>query len=145
MPLKYHLILRPDLSKNAVAGKKLVHGQVRSVRTIDLDHICDMISDNSTASHGDVKNILSGLTRIMIRHMGFGDVFKLGELGSFRMIAGCKGAQSEADFSTALFKKGRVIFTPGPMLKRVAADVKFERCEFAKKQTPNKKEVKGIE
>lgn len=139
MALKYHLIQRPDLSKNAVAGKKLVHGQVRSIRTIELDHVCDLISDSSTASRGDVKNILSGLTQIMIRHMGFGDVFRFGELGSFRMIAGCKGAQSEAEFSTLLFKKGRVIFTPGPMLKRVAADVRFEKCDFTKKQTLNKK------
>ena len=143
MPLKYHLVLRPDLSKNAVIGKKLVHGQVRSIRTIELDHVCDLISDSSTASRGDVKNILSGLTQIMIRHMGFGDVFRFGELGSFRMIAGCKGAQSVEEFNTSLFKKGRVIFTPGPMLKRVAANVKFERCEFAKKQTRNKKEGKG--
>ena len=131
MALKYHLIVRKDLSKNAAADAKLYHGQVRSVRIIEFDHLCDLISDNSTASRGDVQVVIAGLTRVMQRTMGFGDVVRLGELGSFRMVAGSKGSITPEEFTTALFKKGRIVFTPGSVLKKMAQDVKFEKGEFA--------------
>lgn len=131
MALKYHLILRKDLSKNAAPDAKLYHGQVRSVRVIEFDHLCDLISDNSTASSGDVQVVIAGLTRIMQRTMGFGDVVRLGELGSFRMVAGSKGSITSEEFTTSLFKKGRIVFTPGSVLKKMAQNVQFEKGEFA--------------
>jgi predicted histone-like DNA-binding protein len=133
MALKYHLVLRKDLSKGAAPEAKLYHGQVRSVRVIEFDHLCDLISDNSTASKGDVHVVIAGLTRVMQRGVGFGDVFRLGELGSFRMVAGSSGAATKEDFNVALFKKGRIVFTPGPALKKLEQEVKFEKGGFAAK------------
>ena len=43
MPLKYHLILHPDLSKNAVTGKNRVHEQVRSIIDSKVLNICTFL------------------------------------------------------------------------------------------------------
>ena len=135
MALKYHLVLRADKSKNAAPAAQLYYGQIRSERTVEFPHLCDLISDNSTASSGDVKVVIDGLVRVMQRSMGFGDVIQLGELGNFRMVAGSKGVATQEEFATSLFKKGHVVFSPGSALRKLSADVKFEKGKFGNNET----------
>lgn len=130
MPLKYHLVLRADKRKNAAAGAQLYYGQIRSERTILFPHLCDLISDNSTASSGDVKIVIDGLVRVMQRSMGFGDVMQLGDLGNFRMVAGSSGVATQEAFNTTLFKKGHIVFSPGSVLRKLETDIKFEKGKF---------------
>ena len=130
MALKYHLVLRADKSKNAAAGAQLYYGQVRTQRTIEFNHMCELISDNSTASSGDVKVVVDGLVRVMQRSMGFGDVIQMGDLGNFRMVAGSKGVATQEEFAPTLFKKGHIVFSPGAVLRKMASDLKFEKSRF---------------
>lgn len=58
----------------AAAGAQLYYGQVRTQRTTEFNHLCELISDNSTASSDDVKVVVDGLIRVMQRSMGFIDV-----------------------------------------------------------------------
>lgn len=59
-----------------------------------------------------------------------GDVIQLGRLGNFRMVAGSKGVENEADFNTSFFNKARIVFSPGTMLTQVKKNVTFEHLDL---------------
>ena len=145
MAIKYHLVLRADKSKNAAAGAQLYYGQVRTQRTIEFNHMCELISDNSTASSGDVKVVVDGLIRVMQRSMGFGDVIQLGDLGNFRMVAGSKGVATQEEFLPTLFKKGHIVFSPGAALRKMAAGLKFEKSNFGTNESGGGTGGDGVE
>lgn len=127
MPLKYHLVQRLDKSKDAVEGSKLFYGQVRAQQKLEFNKLCEIISSYSTASRGDVMLVIDGLLYVMRQHLENGEVVQMGDFGNFRMVAGSKGAAVAENFTTSMFKKGRIVFTPGSMLKEIAAKPKFEK------------------
>lgn len=127
MALMYHLVQRPDKSKNAQAGAKLYYGQIRAQQTLTFDKLCEAITAISTASRGDVMLVTDGLQTVMQQHLENGEVVEMGDFGKFRMLAGSKGTANAEDFTTALFKKGRIIFTPGNRFKSMASKPRFEK------------------
>lgn len=127
MALMYHLVQRPDKTKGAAADAKLYYGQIRAQQTFSFSKLCDAISACSTASRGDVMLVIDGLLIVLLQHLENGEVVEIGDFGKFRMLAGSKGSPKAEDFSTALFKKGRIIFTPGSRLKNLTAKPRFEK------------------
>lgn len=127
MALKYHLVRRRDMRKNAAPSATLLYGQVRSERRISFDRLCKDVSKQSTASKGDVLLVINALIDTMQDHLAEGDIVHLGELGTFRITAGSTGAATEEEFNTSLFKKGRIVFTPGSELKLTTREVNFEK------------------
>ena len=127
MALKYHLVQRLDKSKDAAAGSKLYYGQIRAQQKLEFNKLCEIIASYSTASRGDVMLVIDGLLYVMRQHLENGEVVQVGDFGNFRMLAGSKGTAVADDCTTSLFKKGRIVFTPGPMLKEVTAKPKFEK------------------
>lgn len=133
MSLKYHLVQRPDKRKGATEGSKLYYGQVRAQGTIDFNRLCETIAAYSTASKGDVMLVIDGLLFVLKQSLADGNIVQMGEFGNFRMSAGSSGVETEKEFSTSLFKKGRIIFTPGSMLKEITTKNKFEKLDVITK------------
>lgn len=55
---------------------------------------------------GDVKLVIDGILSVMEERLEEGDVIQLGRLGNFRMVAGSKGVENEADFNTSFSIQG---------------------------------------
>ena len=127
MALTFHLVQRPDMSKNAAEGSKLYYAQTRSLKKLDFDKLCELIAVRSTAFVGDVMLVIEGLLSVMEERLEEGDIVQMGRLGSFRMVAGSKGVANESDFSTSLFNKARIVFTPGSMLNEIRNSAKYEK------------------
>jgi len=127
MPLKYHLVSRRDLRKDAATGARLFYGQIRATNRISFDTLCAQVSRASTASKGDVQLVISSMLECMKDHLAQGDIVQMGELGNFRLTAGSKGAETEKEFTANLFKKGRVVFSPGALLRTASKEVCFEK------------------
>ena len=120
MSLTYHLVQRPDKSEGALEGSKLYYGQIKIRQQVDFDTLCERIADRSTASKGDVMVVIDQA----------GNSVQMGEFGNFRLSVGSSGVANAEDFNTSLFKKGKIIFTPGSRLRTMSASPKFERIEF---------------
>jgi len=127
MPLKYHLVRRRNMAKDAPEGSTLLYGQIRAGRRISFDRLCSEVSRISTASRGDVQLVIATMLDTMNDHLAEGDIIQMGELGNFRFSAGSKGAADEEEFNTSFFKKGKVIFTPGNMLRTATKRVSYEK------------------
>ena len=48
MALSFHLVKRPDMRKDAAEGSKLFYAQVRSLKKLDFNKLCDLIAVRST-------------------------------------------------------------------------------------------------
>jgi predicted histone-like DNA-binding protein len=129
MSLKYHIVERKDLNKEAAEGSTLFYGQIRKGDNIPFNKVCKKISLLSTCSKGDVQNVLDGLGEILREHLEMGQCIKIEGLGHFRMTAGCRGVSDVGKFSTALFKKARILFYPCAELREVVAKAAFEKLQ----------------
>lgn len=127
MALNFHLVKRPDMRKDAAAGSKLFYAQVRSLKKLDFEKLCELIAVRSTAFIGDVMLVIEGLLSVMEERLEEGDVIKMGRLGNFRMVAGSKGIENEKDFNVSLFNKARIVFSPGTMLNKIRNNAKYEK------------------
>lgn len=134
MAISYHLVLRPDMSKNAEKDAKLFYAQTRSSKKVSFEKLCTMISTRSTAFTGDVMLVIEGLLSVMEERLAEGDVIQMGRLGNFRMTAGSKGVATEKDFTTSLFKTARIVFSPGTMLTELRKGTQFEKQSIQVKE-----------
>ena len=130
MALSFHLVKRPDMRKDAAEGSKLFYAQVRSLKKLDFNKLCDLIAVRSTAFIGDVMLVIEGLLSVMEERLEEGDVIQMGRLGNFRMVAGSKGIENEKDFNVSLFNKARIVFSPGTMLNEIRKNAKYEKMDI---------------
>lgn len=137
MPAKYKLVLRKDMRKEAVEGSKLYYANAKAAGTVDVNELCDLIAEGSTASSGDVKLILDELIRVMRRSLGKGEVVKVGELGNFQLQFGSTGTVTEKEFNSTLIKSKRILFRPGKMLRDAINNYTFERITPETPSTPS--------
>ena len=129
MSLNFHVVERPDMSKDAAKGDKLYYGQIRSLKKVSFQKLCDMIAMRSTAFIGDVMLVVEGLLSVMQERLEEGDIIQMGRLGNFRMVAGSKGAATVDDFDTSLFKNGRIVYVPGTMLNDIRKSATYEEIK----------------
>ena len=127
MGIKYHLVLRKNISKKVEEGKEfLYYAQTRATRTCTFDELCDLIAESSTASSGDVKLVVDRMTKFMAKSLERGEVVQLGELGNFQYILGSSGSTSEDVFQASQLRRPRLCFRPGTLLRNLTLTVQGE-------------------
>ncbi|MCC8198244.1 MAG: hypothetical protein LIP06_06625 [Tannerellaceae bacterium] len=137
MALKYHVVCKKDLRKEASADAKLYHGQIRAGDRITLDELSESISALSTASEGDISVVLDGLLMLMRQNLAKGNIVELGDLGNFHMSAGSPGVEDAEAFSAAMFRKGRIVYSPGNrLIKHIRKHVHYEKQTFIEEEDP---------
>lgn len=129
MPLKYRIVLKKDMSKGAVQGSQLYYGQIRSVEKTSFKKLCKLVSGYCTAKPGEVELVLDGLIYVLCILLESGNVIQMGEFGNFRMVAGSKGSATLKDFNPMLFKKPRIVFSPGSMLRQLISEASYDRMD----------------
>lgn len=134
MPLKYRLVKRPDMSKNAAEGSKLFYAQVRAQTKTSFKKLCELVSGYCTATKGEVELVIDGLIYVLKEQLEAGNVIQMGDFGNFRMVAGSKGVATEDAFTTSLFKKSRIIFSPGSLLRDLISKTRYEQMAVVEKE-----------
>ena len=129
MALNYHLVKRPDMRKDAAEGSELYYAQVRALKKISFEKLCNMIAMRSTAFIGDVMLVIEGLLSVMQERLEEGDIICMGRLGNFCMVAGSKGVSVKKDFDPSLFNDARIVYVSGTMLADIKKNAKFEELK----------------
>ena len=131
MAVKYHLVLRKNLSREVEPGQEqLYYAQTRATRTCTFEELCDLIAESSTASSGDVKLVTDRLTKFLAKSLERGEVVQFGELGNFQLLLSSSGSLTTEAFSAAQLRKPRLCFRPGALLRNLTQTVKGERITF---------------
>ena len=81
-------------------------------KPVSTDELCKYIADSTTASKGDVYNVLMSLPKIMELFMKNGRSVKLEDIGTFRYTVSAALTDNEADATEALIRDVKVRFTP---------------------------------
>ena len=129
MSLKYRIVLKRDMSKGAAKDDRLFYGQIRSIDKISYKKLCELVAGYGSAKKGEVSLVIDGLLFVLKEQLESGNVVQMGDFGNFRMVAGSKGSQTLKGFDASLFKKGRIVFTPGALLRQFADKPSFDRLD----------------
>ena len=127
MAIKYRLIQRTDMSKDAEAGAKKYYGSISATGTLTFEQICSSVSAYSTASPGDVKLVLDGLVYVASEALLRGEVVQFGELGNFQLKMSSVGTDEAESYNASMFSHPRIIYRPSSRLKTAIANVSVEK------------------
>lgn len=143
MPIKYRIVLKKDMRKGAAQGAQLYYGQVRSQEKTSFKKLCKLVSGYCTAKAGEVELVLDGLIYVLCMLLESGNVIQMGEFGNFRMVAGSKGSDTLKGFDPMMFKKARIVFSPGSMLRQLISEVTYDRLDAFSDPEEKKGEDEG--
>ena len=139
MSVRYKLVLRKDLSKDAPEGAQKYFASINSNGVMSYKQMCTSIAAYSTASPGDVHVVMDGLLFVLKEALLRGEVVQAGELGNFQINAGSGGTPTTEEFKATLIRKPRIVFRPSVALKEILYKVSFERISSGstgKEETP---------
>lgn len=97
------------------------------IGTLEFDKLSRMVSERNTVSPEVVKSIIESLLRVITEEITEGKTISLGDFGSFRYALSSAGANTIEEVSTALIRRGKVVFKPGKDIKYALAGAKFMR------------------
>lgn len=132
MALKYKLVLRKDMSKDAAEGTKKYYGSVSATGTCGFEQICSSISAYSTASPGDVKLVLDGLVFVASEALLCGEVVQFGELGNFQLKMNSVGVTDADSYDASMLSRPHIVFRPSIRLKTAVARASVEKWPTVK-------------
>jgi len=120
-------IVKRKLVSGENAGKAFYFGQVKAGELVSFDRLCEKISEYCAATKGDVMLALNAMLLVTKDHLEDGRTVQLGNLGTIRMTAGSRGAESAEVFNVSYMKKARIVFNPGKVLRKLLTQVTFDR------------------
>lgn len=127
MAVKYKLVQRKDLKKND--GSKLHHASIIHPNEVSLRALSEEISEASTLSTVDVVAVIESFIRLVPRHLMQGEIVRLGDFGSFYLVASSAGAEKPEDFNQKMIRKTRLHFSPSKELKATLSKTKLTHEE----------------
>lgn len=112
MPLFYHAVQSQLKTKD---GAKKWHLVLKKVgRTVNLQQLGEMVAEKSSATPGDVHNVVRNLMSVMRLQLLNSRSVRLDGLGTFTVIARTrgKGVEAEKDVNPNQVTNLRFMFTP---------------------------------
>ncbi|MCD7935315.1 MAG: hypothetical protein LUG98_00480 [Tannerellaceae bacterium] len=133
MSLKYHVVRKRDMLKEAAPGDMLYYGQIRTNDRITYSELCKQVERQTMSTGSDVIIIIDQLVALMEQHLLKGEIVELGPVGNFRITAGAPGVEREEDFHPSMFRRGKITFVAGTLLKEITDRISYEKYPFITK------------
>lgn len=127
MAQKFKLIERKNLGKDNTENPKKFYAQAINNGYVPFSELCDDIAETCTLTSADVKAVLDRMNYMLDKHLRAGRIVQFGEIGNFRFAVGSSGSLTAKDFSTALIKQPKIVFTPGSKLRETRQLTAFEK------------------
>ncbi len=127
MAIKFRLIDRKNLGKDAAQNPRKLYAQAVNNGYVSLQELCEDISEYCSLTSADVKAVLDRMNYTLDKNLRAGRIVQFGEIGNFRMSVGSEGAIDEESFNTSLIRTPRIIFTPGKRLQTSRTNTGFEK------------------
>lgn len=144
--LKYRLVEKKNLSKDAEPGSKLFYPVLDSNGRVSFDDLCDEISEQGSLTSGDIKNCVDRLIHAAARHLKEGRSVDMGDFGSLCVFLRSGGAETKKLYDPEkLMRKPKVRYTPGKMLREVQDHLKYQRVDEPETEEPTEPDTGGGE
>ena len=126
MAVKYKVIAKGQPGVKG-GGKKQYYASIVNQDIQGIDKITEEVEKASTVNGADIRAVLYGAVEAINGFLEDGDIVRLGDLGSFRLSLSSTGEAKPEDVTVNSINGARIIFTPGTMLKKLLANLKFEK------------------
>jgi len=83
----------------------------------------------SSLSRGDISSVIENLIDSIPKYLLMNQSVQLGELGTIRLAFSSEGVDDINDFHIGMIRGKKVIFTPGPLLKKIFDGASYERVK----------------
>ena len=128
MAIKYRLVQRKDLSKDAAPNAMKYYPQLVSSGRVELQKICEEVAEQSSLTSGDVKNCLDRLIHCITSHIEDGQTVAAGDLGTFSPVLRSEGCDTIDKFNAAtMMRPPKIRYTPGKKLMEARGTVNYVR------------------
>lgn len=127
MAQKFKLIERKNLGKDNAQNPKKFYAQAINNGYVSFTELCSDIAETCTLTSADVKAVLDRMNYMLDKHLKAGRIVQFGEIGNFRFAVGSSGSLTAKEFSTALIKQPKIVFTPGSKLRETRQLTAFEK------------------
>ena len=132
MAIKYRLVQRKDLSKDAAPNAMKYYPQLVSSGRVELQKICEEVAEQSSLTSGDVKNCLDRLIHCITSHIEDGQTVAAGDLGTFSPVLRSEGCDTIDKFNAAtMMRPPKIRYTPGKKLMEARGTVNYVRVKGA--------------
>lgn len=129
MAVHYSISLRKNPAKPNEAPK--YYAQAQASGEADFKTLTRAAADRCTVTASDAKAVLDSLMTTMQEKLANGEIVRLQDLGSFRVVIGSKGVETEDKFNSAMITKARIVFTPCAELKTLLKTLTFKKTGLA--------------
>lgn len=128
--ITFKAVERRNPSLPETAPKKF-YPLVKSSGSVDIKTISDELSDASTLNSVDIRAVLFGLEKSLLKYLQDGYTVKFGDLGTFRTSVSGIGADTADALNASSVTKKRILFAPSPLLKRTVASAPVRKVQDA--------------
>lgn len=129
MAVHYSISKRKNPAKPDEAPK--FYAQAQASGEADFKTLTRAAADRCTVTASDAKAVLDSLMTTMQDKLANGEIVRLQDLGSFRVVIGSKGVEAEDKFNSTMITKARIVFTPCPELKTLMKTLTFKKTGLA--------------
>jgi len=124
--INYSVSLRKNPMNRDAAAK--AYGTAQVTDSLSLSQFAAHISEHhSKYGKGDIYAVLIEMVSCMREQLLLGNSISLGDMGTFRVTLGCKGADTIADFSESNIKKINVVWSKGDSFQDLRKDATFHQ------------------
>jgi predicted histone-like DNA-binding protein len=126
----FYRIVKKMLPPSVGAEKKSkFYMVINSKGELDLDKITTLIEKRCSVNGADIRGVIYALLQVAIEGLKDGQIVRLGELGSLRLIVSSKGSDTIDQVNASAVKDCKVHFTPGKALKNMKKELKFKKMK----------------
>ena len=111
MAINYSVVAMKKPGQSDEPAKYYAKAQAAGV--VEIDELAEEISYATSLTDGDVVNAIRALVKQVAKHIGKGEIVRLGNLGSFQAQLSSEGAEAEEKFTPASIRKVHLQFRPG--------------------------------
>lgn len=106
-------------------GELKYYATANATGEVDVDKLSELIEMISTVSDIDIAGVLKSFIKVVPRELAAGNIVRLGDLGYFRISVSSEGHESADEVGAGSITNARIIFTPGPELKKMLNNLEF--------------------
>lgn len=127
------ITFKPVLRKNPKYpdDPKKYYPIIKSTGSVDVRTISEELSDASTLNSVDIRAVLFGLEKALLKYLQEGYTVKFGDLGTFRPSLGGTQADTADELTASNVSKVRIVFAPSMILKRTVANAPLKKVQDA--------------
>lgn len=139
--LKYTLIERRDMRKDAEPDAKLYYPQLVHNGRVEFETFCEEIAEQTSLTSGDIKNCVDRMVHNIAWHLREGRSVDCGDLGSFLLALRSGGAPTKAAYDVEKqMRKAKVMFYPGKELREIRETLQYQRVTEEEAADPDEED-----